>query len=222
MKYIYTVITGDKDELNENINIRGAKAVCFTDNPKLTSEVWEIRLLPQRIFQDVRRDSRIPKMLPHIFFPDAEYSLYLDGNIISKVPIQRLIDEWLVDADIAVFKHSTRNCLYDEAQECIRLELDKQDVIEKHAARYKAENFPVQKGLYQCGVILRKHTPKIKRLNEAWFSQYCTGCKRDQVSFPYVIEKEGISINAIDSHAWIHPYFEMDNHKVLSEWAHKL
>lgn len=222
MKYIYTVITGDKDILNDDINVVGAKAVCFTDNPKLTSKVWDIRILPEKMFQDIRRDSRIPKMLPHIYLPDAEYSLYLDGNIICKVPIQRLIDEWLRDADIAVFKHSTRNCLYDEAEECARLELDKKEIIACHYGRYLIEGFPKQKGLYQCGVILRKHTPKIKRLNEAWFAQYCTGCKRDQISFPYVLEKEGLPINAINSHAWIHPYFEMENHHILSEWAHKL
>lgn len=216
---IYTVITGGKDKLNEGINTRGAKAVCFTDDPNLKSEKWEIRLI-QNLFNDPRRDSRIVKMLPHIFFPEAKYSLYVDGNIISKVPIQRMIDEYLEDDDIAVFKHHTRDCLFAEARECIRLELDDKDVIERHIERYK--DFPEHKGLYQCGVILRRHTPRIKRLNEAWFSQYVTGCKRDQVSFPYVLEKEGVSIFAIDSYAYIHDYFQYENHTIPSEWAGKL
>lgn len=219
MKVIYTVITGGKDELNDNINIQGARAVCFTDDPNLKSMVWEIRQIPS-LYKDIRRDSRTVKMLPHIFFPEATHSLYLDANIISKVPIQRLIDEWLEDVDIAVFKHRTRNCLFDEADECIRLELDAKDVIEGQKLRYTG--FPKQKGLYQCGVILRKHTRQIKRLNEAWFAEYMTGSKRDQISFPYVLEQEGIAINAIDSHAYVHPYFEMENHAKLSEWALKL
>jgi hypothetical protein len=218
-KIIYTCITGDKDTLSEDINVKGAKAVCFTDDPTMKSEKWEIRLIPN-LHKDIRRDSRTVKMLPHIFFPSAEYSLYLDGNIISKVPMQRMIDEYLVDDDIAVFKHHTRDCLFDEAKECIRLGLDDTNAIEQHIARY--EGFPKHKGLYQCGVILRRHTPKIKRLNEAWFAQYMTGCKRDQVSFPYVIEKEGISINAIDSFAYLHDYFEYKNHKIASEWAGKI
>ena len=178
---IYTVITGGKDTLSEDINIKGAKAVCFTDDPNLKSEKWEIRLIPS-LYKDVRRDSRTVKLLPHIFFLYAEYSLYLEGNIICKVPIQRIIHEWLQDDDIAVFKHHTRDCLFQEAKECIRLGLDDTETIEKHVARY--EGFPEHKGLYQCGVILRRHTPRIKRLNEAWFAQYMTGCKRDQVSFP--------------------------------------
>lgn len=216
---IYTCITGGKDTLSEDINIKGAKAVCFTDDPKLKSEKWEIRQIPN-LYKDIRRDSRTVKMLPHIFFPEAKYSLYLDGNIISKVPMQRMIDEYLQDEDIAVFKHHTRDCLFDEAQECIRLGLDSREAIEGHIRRY--EGFPKHKGLYQCGMILRRHTPKIKRLNEAWFSQYMTGCKRDQVSFPYVIEKEGISIFAINSFAYMHDYFEYRNHTIPSEWAGKI
>lgn len=216
---IYTCITGGKDVLSEDINIKGAKAVCFTDDPKMKSEKWEIRQIPN-LYKDIRRDSRTVKMLPHIFFPEAEYSLYVDGNIISKVPLQRMIDEYLVDNDIAVFKHHTRDCLFDEAKECIRLELDSKEAIEAHIERYKG--FPKHKGLYQCGMILRRHTPKIKRLNEAWFAQYCTGAKRDQISFPYVLEKEGVSIFAIDSFAYLHDYFEYANHRIASEWAGKL
>lgn len=216
---IYTVISGDKDELCDDINTQGAKAVCFTDNPKLKSKVWEIRLIPN-LFKDIRRDSRVVKMLPHIYFPNAEYSLYLDGNIISKIPIKRLISEWLKETDIAMFRHNTRNCLFDEAAECILLGLDNKQVIESHIARYTG--FKRNKGLYQGGVILRRHTDKIKRFNEMWWAEYCTGCKRDQISMPYVIESLGIPVNAIDGHAWTHPYFEMFNHKKLSEWALKL
>jgi hypothetical protein len=219
MKYIYTCITGGKDELCDEIETRGAKLVCFTDDPTLKSNIWEIRVLPD-VFKDVRRNSRLAKMLPHIYMPDATYSLYVDANIINKVPIQKIIDNWLQDTDIALFRHNTRDCLFDEADECIRLELDDIEVIKKHKERYKG--FPEGKGLYQGGVILRRHTPKMKQFNEMWFSEYCAGSKRDQISLPYCIEKLGISINAIESHAFRHPYLEQFNHKILSEWAGKV
>lgn len=219
MNIIYTVITGNKDTLSEDMNTKGAKAVCFTDNPELKSEKWEIRLIPS-LYKDIRRDSRTVKLLPHIYFPEAEYSLYVDGNIICKVPIQRIIHEWLQDDDIAVFKHHTRDCLFQEAKECIRLGLDTPENVNAHIERYK--DFPEHKGLYQCGMILRRHTPRIKRLNEAWHAEYVAGCKRDQVSFPYVLEKEGVSIFAIDSYAYLHDYFEYRNHVVPSEWSGKI
>ena len=219
MLVIYTVITGGKDTLNEDMNTTGARAVCFTDNPNLTSKKWEIIQIPT-LYKDDRRNSRVVKMLPHIYFPEAEYSLYCDGNIICKVPLKRLISEWLSDTDIAVFKHHTRDCLFDEAEECIRLGLDSKDVIEGQILRYTG--FPKRKGLYQCGVILRRHNDKIRRLNERWFAEYMTGCKRDQVSFPYVLEKEGVSINAINSYAHLHMYFEYFGHSIPSEWYGKI
>lgn len=152
MQIIYTCNFGGKDELCDSINAKGARLVCFTDDENLKSDKWEI-VVVSNLFVDPRRNSRIAKMLPHIYFPEAEYSLYLDANIIIKVPMQKLIDEWLNDTDIAMFSHSTRDCLFEEAIECIRLELDNKDVIENHVSRYA--DFPIHRGLWQGGVILR-------------------------------------------------------------------
>lgn len=218
MKYLYTVITGDKDILNDDINVEGVKAVCFTDK-NITSKVWEIRRIPL-LFKDIRRDSRMPKMLPHIYFPDATHSLYVDGNIITTIPLQKLIDEWLNETDIAFFKHGVRDCYFEEAKECIRLGLDGMEVIADQMVRYK--DFPRHRGLYQGGVILRKHTERINRFNETWFAEYCTGSRRDQISLPIALSRAGVAAKAIDGHAYYHPYFTMSNHNVPSEWAGKI
>lgn len=218
MRYIYTVITGEKDILNEHINSDGAHLVCFTDQD-ITSEIWEIRKIPS-IFKDVRRDSRLPKLLPHIFLPDAEYSLYIDGNITFKVPLRRLIDEWLTYTDIAFFKHGVRDCYFEEAKECIRLGLDDPEVITQQVIRYK--DYPRHSGLYQGGVILRKHTDKVRQFNESWWAEYCIGSRRDQISLPIAIQKTGIAVSGINSHPFHHPYFEMVPHKKPSEWAGKI
>lgn len=218
MNYIYTVITESKDILNDDINTDGVKAVCFTDQD-ITSEVWEIRKIPT-LFKDSRRDSRMPKILAHLYLPDAEHSLYLDGNIILKVPLQRLIDEWLVDTDIALFAHISRDCYFDEAKECIRLGLDETEVITEQMIRYK--DIPRHLGLYQGGVILRKHTPKVSRFNEVWWSEYCLGAKRDQLCLPIAIYKTGLAINGVRGDAFTHQWFELVAHNKLSEWAGKV
>lgn len=218
MMYIYTVITDGKDELNEDINIDGVKAVCFTNRPMI-SKVWEIRRIPST-FKDERRTSRMPKILPHIYLPDATHSLYLDGNIITKVPLQKMIKEFLKDNDIAFFKHPTRDCYFEEAKECIRLGLDDQETIAQQMIRYK--DVPRHKGLYQGGVIFRKHTDRVRQFNEAWWAEYCTGSRRDQLSLPIAQYKTGIEIEGIEGHPYYHHYFEMVSHKKLSEWAGKV
>lgn len=219
MKYIITAIFGAKDTLNDDINVEGAKAVCFTDNPDLKSDVWEIRLIPD-LFTDKRRTSRMPKILPHLFLPDATYSLYVDGNIISKVPLQKMIDEWLNETDIAFFKHPTRDCYFEEAKECIRLGLDDKEIITQQMIRYK--DIPRHLGLYQGGVIFRKHTDRVRQFNECWWAEYCTGAKRDQLSLPIAKEKTGIAIKGIEGHPYYHQWFELVNHAIPSEWHGKV
>lgn len=220
MKIIYTCIFGKKDKLNEEVNTTGAKAICFTDDPTLKSKVWNI-VLVEGLTGNVRRQSRKPKILAHKFLPkETEYSLYLDANIICKVPIKRLINEWLEDTDIAMFRHPTRDCYFDEAKECIRLELDDKKVIENQCIRYK--NYPRHMGLCQGGVILRRHTPKIETFNEFWWKEYENGSHRDQISFPIAVEETQIAVNSIIGNPYSHPYFEMTNHLILSEWAGKV
>jgi len=36
------------------------------------------------------------------------------------------------------------------------------------------------------GVLIRKHTDRVKRLNERWWAEICRGSLRDQISFPFV------------------------------------
>lgn len=209
-RYIYTSITAGKDAVH--FTPSDARAVIFSDrDPGLVG--WEFRELP-KIFSDPRRASRLPKLIPHIFMPDAAYSLYLDGNISLRVPLQRLIDEWLRDADIALFKHDKRNCVFDEARECVRLKLDDEQVIERQMARYA--KLPKNAGLYHCGIILRRHTIDVMRLGEAWFAEYCAGSVRDQLALPFALSVESrarvYSIGTFNPSE--HPYFYFRGHLV--------
>jgi hypothetical protein len=160
-------------------------------------------------FKDDRRNSRIQKILPHLFF-DAEYSIYLDGNIQLLVEPQILIDEFLKDKDVAVFRHITRDCLYDEAKACGELGLEKPELMVEQMNWYRDHGHPKHNGLYEGGVIIRRHTKEVEAMNEKWWAHYCRFGKRDQVSFPvaFPIEK----INLIENSVWRHKYFKFNMH----------
>lgn len=215
--YIYTVITNGKDTLNEEINAEGAKLVCFT-NDDITSDKWEIRKLPD-LFIDPRRNSRMPKIMPHIYMPDADYTLYMDGNLINTIPLQQVIDDWGAGT-FCMFRHAARNCYFDEAKECIRLGLDDPELIISQCQRYK--HVPKHAGLYNCGVMLRKNIASVNSFNEKWWAQYCTGSRRDQISFAIAAWEYKLKITAIHGGCWCTPGFEMVPHKILSEWAGKV
>lgn len=174
----YTVITGDKDE------VRKKEGITYFINA-------------YDKFKDDRRNSRIQKMLPHLYF-NSEYSIYLDGNIELLVTPEELIEKHLKDYDIALFKHPTRDCLYDEAITCARLRLDDAETIIEQVKAYEDSGYQKHKGLVECGIIIRRHTQKVKELNECWFAHYCRYSRRDQISFMKCADEVGIPIKVID------------------------
>ena len=130
-------------------------------------------------FKDQRRNAKIYKVLSHLYDKD-EYSVWVDGNIYLKHPIEYFI-KLLGDADIACFPHPERVDLYQEAMFCKMFNKDTTSVINKQVRRYKGIT-----GLWACGVIIRRHTDEIKWRNEQWWAEICAGSMRDQISFPYV------------------------------------
>lgn len=160
---IYTAITNGKD--NKRTDIK-----CFIKYNKFT---------------EPRRNAKIYRILSHKFI-DEEYALWVDGNIDLKVTEQELID-LMGDKDVLAFKHPYgRDCLYQEAEECKRLGLDYPELIDEQIARYRAEGFKEHQGLWQTGVLLRRQTEEVQRLNEKWWAELCLGSMRDQISFPYI------------------------------------
>lgn len=216
---VYTALTGFKDELNEKQKTDGAKFVAFTDQP---SETWEVRK-PYTLFKDERRNSRIQKLMPHLFF-DTEFSIYLDANFELTVPPQQVIDEFLIKTgkDIAVFKHGGRTDIYQEGEAVIALQKEDPAIVMEQMTAYAKRSVKPNHGLNSCGIIIRRHTPKINACGEKWWAEYCRYSKRDQMSFNVSFPK-----SAIHSIEWdvpegqvlqyIHPYF-----KYLGQHKHEL
>ena len=194
---VVTSITGGKDGLLDKQNKGKATFRSFVDETQY-GKTWEIDKAYDK-FKDNRRNSRIHKMLIHQYV-DTEYSIWIDGNIVLLKSPEELIKTYLKDHDIAVFKHPTRDCLYDEAIECAKKGLDDPEVIIEQVKKYEDEGYAKHKGLAECSVILRRHTPKVEAFNNAWWSEYCKHSKRDQISFMYALDKVGLRVNLINEH----------------------
>lgn len=196
MKIItYTAITGNKDRLKTCPFTPTGEYVCFTDNKNLFASPWKMRIIEP--LPNPRRASRKYKILAHKWFPEFEYSLWIDGSIKLKASVEILIDKFLKGYDIAVLKHPQRNCIYKEAETCITLKKGNPEIIKKQMAKYEKEGYPKNNGLYVCGLILRKHNKKVEDFNNSWWSELCKFTNRDQLSFPYALWKTDLKINAI-------------------------
>jgi hypothetical protein len=185
---VYTAIIGNHDYMRSDI-------LCFHEDS---------------MFIDSRRNARMYKVLSHLFV-EADYSIWIDGNIFLQVDPEEMIDN-LGSKDIAVVRHPNHKCIYTEAKTIINAGLDDADVVREQMVRYSLSGYKKNLGLAMTGILIRKHTHRIKRLNEQWWAEICRGSKRDQLSFNYVF---GQDISYIDwPGSYNNDWFKRPNHKI--------
>jgi GT2 family glycosyltransferase len=196
-KVVVSVNIGEYDNIiEEHFDNPEWEFYIFTDS-KINSKLWKPIYVEPKL--EIRKESRRYKWLIHRYFPDAEYSLYVDTNTPIKTDLNSLIEKYLTNADIAMRKHPGRNCLYEEALRCSELKLDYPPVIETQIDGYRKEGYPQNYGLHEGGIILRRHTNKINKFNEAVWDKIRNGSCRDQLSTDYVSWKLGIKIENMPS-----------------------
>jgi hypothetical protein len=211
---VYTAISQGYDVLKPAWPLWKARAdfVAFLDAPQ-PAPGWEIRPLHQE-FKDPCRNAKIHKLLPHLYFPDADYSLWIDGSIETKstLPIGRWADEYLREHDLALFKHPSRNCVYEEAMACLKGRSDDTAIIERQMQKYCDEGYPFDNGSAECTVLFRRHTKKTAKFNEAWWTEIKAHSRRDQLSFAYAAHKLGFKYTYLPGLIFNNPHFRRGWH----------
>ncbi|HBT81629.1 TPA: hypothetical protein DEB04_02835 [Candidatus Giovannonibacteria bacterium] len=211
---IYTAIFGSYDELQEPAALPpDCDFICFTDKPQ-KSKHWQIRIMGMPVPGDLTRSNRRIKMLAHEYFPEYKYSVYVDGNVLVRGDVNDLIRDYLAKTNMALYRHDSRDCIYDEAEAIIKLGKEKgrwQDdplVIERQMARYRAERYPPHNGLGTTLILLRRHNePDVRQVMEAWWNIERGESKRDQLSFNYAAWKHNFAFSYISGYSRDNPYF---------------
>lgn len=228
----YTAIAGGYDILRHTgRDPDDPRFVCFSDSAYLPGRVppyrylgWEIRPIawghPGHALHALspRMRAKRHQIMPHLDFPEADYSLYMDGTHVpvAGYRLERLAEVFLRDTDLATFVNPHRQCAYVEAAACIASGLDATDVIRQQMRRYRAEGFPRDHGLAGITMLLRRHTPAVRAFNELWWEEVQRGSTRDQLSFPYVAWKLGLEWTPIPGHCYYSSLFTYVPHGELT------
>jgi O-antigen biosynthesis protein len=177
-----------------------------------------ITITNQNQYNNPSRNARMCKILSHQFV-DSDISVWVDANIFLRAPLTDVISEWLGDADIALFKHPIRNCVYDEVQAIKDLkrinDVAELKILEEQKEYYQQIGFPKQCGfLAETGIIIRRHNEKVINFNESWWSEVSRWSYRDQVSFPIIFNKfkHELNIKFIDGDMRNHRFVHMRPH----------
>jgi len=215
---IYSAITNktnNYDSIKElPKNIGNVDKILFLEQ-SVETKSWKVQECHKE-FSDPCRNAKIHKILSHKYFPEHDFSLWIDGSvkILFSYTLERLINIYLQDSDIALFKHNERKCIYQEAEICKSRNLDDHKVINTQIAKYRKENFPQNCGLSECTVLLRKHSQKMVEFNELWWKEICAGSRRDQLSFDYCAKKVGIKVSYFSGNLRSNNYlFFRESHK---------
>lgn len=198
---VYTAICGNYDTLKEpQIISKNCDYICFSDK-KLKSKVWKLRKF-DKFLSDNTRTTRRVKILPHKYFSEYKYSVWVDANIKIKSDISSLVYSLLSKEKnpMAVFEHTAkRKSIRDEVNRCIQLNKDSKEIMEKQIQNYFNLGFPEEiKKFPTTYIIFRNHNDKkIKSSMEDWWNELCKYSKRDQISLPFVIWKNNLNVRLI-------------------------
>lgn len=210
---IYTAMFGGYDNLTDpEYTDQNCDYICFTDSINVKSDKWKIVYISKE-YTDPNRAAKEYKILPHKFLDEYQWSIWVDANYTITGSMRELLNQSVGKSHMAFLIHTERNCIYDEAEECIRGKRDNEQLIREQMELYKGEGYPEKNGLLCGSCIIRQHNePTVKKLMERWWNEICKGSRRDQLSFNYSVWKENLFYDVMSIHTYVNPYFRISKH----------
>lgn len=211
---VYTCITGNYDDLHEiEMPEKNIDYYCFTNNKNLKSRTWKIIQIEDKNLDNIRLARKI-KILGHKKINrHYEIAVWTDANVIWQKPISQFVDQYLQENPFAIFKHHSRNTIYDEAMACLKFHKDTKTIILKTLNFYHSKNFPDDNGLCESTVFIKKpHDAKVMDMEKIWFNMIKNYSRRDQLSFNYAAWKSNLKFDYINLNVWDNPWFNTNQH----------
>lgn len=186
---VYTVCIGGYDRLQPQPRQDGVSYVALTDgdvvDPWVKSPIEATNGSP-------RRASRLPKIMSHEFFSPEATTLYIDANVKLSDPrgLAQAMLESRPEAQLFLLCHNLRKSVSQEAAAVVRMGLEDRRTVRQYMRRYDDLD-DAAKHLAWGGCILRR--PGCELFNRIWWSEYCSGPMRDQLSLSYALWNSGVT-----------------------------
>ncbi len=233
---VYSCITGRYDTpIMTSVRPENIEYYMVTDDVKAALEAgWpNVIDIDEVVPGDIDRSdsalmNRWCKMNGHRLFPEYHWSIYMDGKLTPKIDISQYVS-YTSRVGISTFTNGLRHKdigardLYGEIiflSYYFKINQSKDDVkslidkIKIQLCKYANEGCPRQRYQIEGSVIARDHdNPMADKIMNDWFNEYRNGIRRDQISFEYVIWKNGIDMkDYIPIQGEIYDYFMRNQH----------
>ncbi|XP_071714578.1 probable hexosyltransferase MUCI70 isoform X2 [Rutidosis leptorrhynchoides] len=161
--------------------------------------LWRIVVIYNPPYTDPRRTGKIPKLLSHRLFPNARYSIWLDGKLKLVVDPYQILERflWRENASFAISRHYKRFDVFQEAEANKVAEKYDNASIDFQIDFYKKEGLtpysvaklPIRSDVPEGCVVIREHIPISNLFTCLWFNEVDRFTSRDQISFSTVRDK---------------------------------
>lgn len=183
---VYTAVLGGYEHLLDQDVARGSDArfVCFTDDPALTSETWDVRLVEPAFPLEPTLSARRLKVLGHRDL-GTDLSLWIDNSVrLTEDPVG-LVAGWLGQgAELAVPMHSFRTTVLREAEAVIAAGRAGAEAVERQMRAYlRVCPEVLGHNPHWTAILARRRTARLDRAMETWWEHICHYTHRDQLSF---------------------------------------
>ena len=154
-----------------------------------------------------RRNARVPKLLPHLFFPESvEATVFVDADSSLKIKrgIAGIVQNMLTDcgASFAALAHATRftdvmaefDDLRSSGTVADPANLDMQEHVYRADEDYMAAVDSGRAVAVDGQLLVRRNAnPQSRHLDVAWMRAFVRGADRDLPAFSYALEKSGLA-----------------------------
>ncbi|CAL5378101.1 unnamed protein product [Camellia sinensis] len=103
--------------------------------------IWRIILLKHQPYDEPRRNGKVPKILTHRLFPQAQYSIWIDGKMELIVDPLLMLERylWRGKHTFAIAQHKHHHSIYEEADANKRRKRYARPLIDLHMKIYRYE-----------------------------------------------------------------------------------
>ena len=194
---VFSAIVGKYDEiLQPSVVDNRFDYILFSDSlPEGKQGVWQVRRIDYS--NSIKtKVARYVKAHPEALLPEYDASLWLDANIriTGKEIYDRFVELFDNKILVASVRHLAYDCVYNEMFAVLDFRYESEEVIVKWGHELRKRGFPRHAGLYETGLLYRRHSNEAVRIFDAlWWSYIEAYSKRDQLSFTVALREENLS-----------------------------
>jgi hypothetical protein len=212
---MYTALFGDYEDLNEDAapDHRDVRAICFTDDPTLVSDFWEIHVVEPRFPFDLIRSARMLKIVGHPVLNEFAETLWIDNSVTLRVSPGDLLDEWLADSDFALPRHSYRLSVLAEFDQVASRGYDDPTRVYEQLLHYSQVAPDVlHERPYWSAILARRRTEDVAIVMNIWAEHVLRYSRRDQLSLNLAVTSAPFTLNCVELDNFASEYHRWPTH----------